>query len=263
MKRFLSIATVTLVASLHPSLSDADDLNVVSSFSSDQPIRGVVRSPKRIPITTDITVPILEVPFSEGETFAEGEMLLDLDCTRLQAQRNAARAAHRAAAVELRQKRHLLKYGAAGRGEVDLASAEASRSFSEIEAIEAGMRDCTINAPFAGRVVELFVRPTQRTPSGEVMLTIIDNSELEIELVVPSNWLRWVEKGQLFTFEVDETGQALEAVVARTGAEVDPVSQTVKLYGRFNSDADRVLAGMSGNARFPTITGEPLTGAVQ
>lgn len=226
-------------------------------------VRGVVRAPSRIELTTDLSVPVVSAPFQEGATFKKGESLIVFACDRYDAELRAARAGYAAAATELKQKRHLLKYGATGRGDVDLASAQTNRASAEIDAIKARMADCTIEAPFDGRVVQLAIREAQMPSVGQPLLTIIDNSRLEIELVVPSKWLRWIEPGSTFNFEVDETGMLHTARVDRVGAEVDPVSQTVTLYAVFTDGADKVLAGMSGNAQFDIPDPQPLTGAVQ
>ena len=79
-------------------------------------------------------------------------------------------------------------------------------------------------------------------------------SELELDLIVPSNWLRWVNRGTTFIFSVDELGQEYKARVTRLGAKVDAVSQTIKLTGSFVVRPQSVLAGMSGTATFAPPT---------
>jgi multidrug efflux pump subunit AcrA (membrane-fusion protein) len=83
------------------------------------------------------------------------------------------------------------------------------------------------------------------------MLKIIDTSTLELDLIVPSKWLQWLKPGSPFTFAVDETGKSSGAVVDRLLPEVDPVSKTLKIIGRFNStDNGQTIPGMSGTATF-------------
>lgn len=81
-------------------------------------------------------------------------------------------------------------------------------------------------------------------------MVIIDDGRLELELVVPSHWLRWLKSHQKFRFQVEETGAEHDAIVDRIGAEVDPVSQTVKVYGKLLGDIENTLSGMSGIALF-------------
>ena len=79
---------------------------------------------------------------------------------------------------------------------------------------------------------------------------IINDNQFELELIVPSEWLNWLKSDNRFSFEVDETRTVLEAQIIRFGATVDPISQTVKLVGRFLAHPDGIKAGMSGSAHF-------------
>ena len=87
----------------------------------------------------------------------------------------------------------------------------------------------------------------QHTP----LLGVLDDADPDVALVVPAAWLVWLKPGQPFTLDVDETGRSYPGRITRLGAQVDPVSQTVTIYGT-PTDSDRTLvSGMSGTARFP------------
>ena len=85
--------------------------------------------------------------------------------------------------------------------------------------------------------------------------SVLDDSSLEIELVLPSSTLSWLKRKSAFTFTVDETHREYPAKVKEIGANVDPASQTVKVVGSFGSLPADVLAGMSGTAQF--ASGQP------
>ena len=91
---------------------------------------------------------------------------------------------------------------------------------------------------------------------GKPFLKIIKSGALEIKLIVPSRWLVWLRRGQKFEFAVDETAKSYPAKVMRISTEVDPVSQTVEIFGRLAQGTD-VLVGMSGIARFKQSRGQP------
>lgn len=109
---------------------------------------------------------------------------------------------------------------------------------------------CKIKAPYGGRVIEVAVNEHETVPSDKEILSILNDSNLEIELIVPSNWLNWLSIGEAFSFAIDETGKTIDATVSKLGAVVDPVSQTIKLTGKFEGNLDGVLSGMSGTALF-------------
>ena len=94
------------------------------------------------------------------------------------------------------------------------------------------------------------------TPSpNQPLMQIIDDSALELHVIVPSKWLVWLDKGEIFQFAVDETATSHTARVSRVGASVDAVSQTIKVIGVFDERPDRVLSGMSGQAIFTVPEG--------
>ena len=213
-------------------------------------VRVLVRPAERVELRSDIAAAVAKAPFDSGMRFQAGETLIAFDCRRFKAELSSARAVASAAAIELRNKRRLLRHGAAGKSEVSLARAEAARADADVRARSARMADCTITAPFAGRVVERRSRVHEMPRQGEPLMVILDDSRLELEIVVPSRWLTWLKPGADFTVRLDETGTNHAARVERLGAEVDAVSQTVRVFGRLKDDAQGVLAGMSGRARF-------------
>lgn len=220
--------------------------------------RGLLRAVSRIDLGTALRARAKEIPFRIGERFAKGDTLIAFDCERYQAEEVAARAGADAAGIDYNSKKRLLKYGAIGRDEVTLAGALASKAAAELAVNEAVSGECAIIAPFSGRIAALNIMPNEYPPPDLPLMSIIDDSTLEIELVVPSVWLRWLSPGRTFSFTVEETGRTIETSIDRIGAEVDPVSQTVVIYagvdkGKTGAKAggtEDILAGMSGTASF-------------
>jgi membrane fusion protein, multidrug efflux system len=216
-------------------------------------VRGVIQSSSKIEIRSDLNVGATTADFRKGMAFKKGDVLVAFNCSRIKAERSAANASANAASIELRQKRTLLKHGAAGKGDVDLANAAMSKSIAEREVIDQRLNDCTILAPFDGRVVATSIAPLEMPKQGEPLMIIIDDTNLEVELVMPSQWLAKVKQDSNFAFFVDETGETLRGSVARFGAEVDPVSQTIEVIGKLNTTSEAIRSGMSGSVTFDDI----------
>jgi hypothetical protein len=95
-------------------------------------------------------------------------------------------------------------------------------------------------------VAEQKVREQQYVQAGQALLEILDDSVLELEFIVPSRWLAWLTPGTGFQVAIDETGKTYPAKVMRTGARVDPVSQSVKIAAAIDGKFNELIAGMSG-----------------
>jgi membrane fusion protein (multidrug efflux system) len=142
-------------------------------------------------------------------------------------------------------------YKAIGSNEVAVSKANLGKARAETEAIRAELNDCAVHAPFAGVVTEEIAHAKEVAASGQPLLKIQSGGQLEIELIVPSKWLRWLKPGEKFRFRIDETGQVAQGTVTKYGATVDAVSKTLRVTGRIDEAAGLVLPGMSGSATFP------------
>ena len=221
-----------------------------ASYAEPYHARVLVTASQRIEVRTDLIASVAKAPFEAGMEFRKGDVLIAFNCARYEAELQAAKAGAQAAHVEMRSKRNLVRNGAAGRAELQIARAEAARSDADVAARQARLADCEIKAPFSGRVVSVGAGVFEMPSPNEPIITILDDSNLELELVVPSKWITWLSERSKFDLLIDETGETHRAEIVRIGAEVDPVSQTIKAFGRLTSARGRVLAGMSGQASF-------------
>jgi RND family efflux transporter MFP subunit len=190
------------------------------------------------------------MPYTDGQNFKKGDVLVSFDCSAYQAQLNAAQAAGLAAREELAHKKQLAALNSVGRFEVALAEARQAQALAETQVYQVQVKRCSVTAPFNGRVVQRRVQPHESVAGGTALLEVVDNRTLEVHLLVPSRWLARLKPGATFQFTPDETGQPLQVEIKRLGARIDEGSQTLLLIGTLPADTNGLLAGMSGSARF-------------
>lgn len=210
---------------------------------------GVVRSGDEAVIASRMTALITALPLEAGQSFAKGQLLVGFDCAQLHAQLSAADAAAAAYRKTYDTNVELDLYKAIGTNEVAVSKANLGKAEAEAAAIQAATTQCAIRAPFAGTVVERIAHPHDVAASGQPLLRIQGAGKLEVELIVPSDWLTWIRPGAPFTFALDETGSSVTGRIVRLGAAVDPVSKTMRVVGSITVEGT-VLPGMSGTARF-------------
>ncbi|MEL6947370.1 MAG: efflux RND transporter periplasmic adaptor subunit, partial [Pseudomonadota bacterium] len=228
-----------------------DPITTGSARSADAfDARGVVVPNAEVTLGAGLAAKIEAMPYKAGQSFRRGDLLVSFDCARQLADLRGAKATMGKAASFYKSKKRLKSRGAAGSQEVREAAADVANAQAAVDGFEEVLRLCEIAAPFNGRVVERHAETHEIPAPNAPIMTVVDDSALELDLIVPSKWLRWVKVGTLFDFNVDELGQNYRARVARMGAKVDAVSQTIKLTGRFVVRPQSVLAGMSGTAKF-------------
>lgn len=213
-------------------------------------VRGIINPSSESTVASKMTARIIAMPYGEGQSFPSGALLARFDCSQISAELNAARAATAAYRKTYETNVELDLYEAVGKNEVAVSKANLGKAEAEANAVASQLSDCEVRAPFAGKVVEQIARNKEIAASGQPLLKIQSGREVEMELIVPSKWLTWLEPGATFAFTIDETGNVIRGRVKRFGASVDPVSKTIRVIGLVTERSGLVLAGMSGTARF-------------
>lgn len=190
------------------------------------------------------------IDVAEGDEFSAGEALLRFDCTMQQANLQKAVATHAAFSAEYRANKRLAKMNAIS--DVDLAKSEAQvrDSEAELQIKKHQVQWCQLKAPFAGVLVKRDVHAHETVRVGQPLLTLVSHKAMRVEMIVPSKWLVWLKPGQSFNLHVSETGSVYPAEVTMVLPKVDPVSQSVRVFGRLAVKNTGLMAGMSGSAQF-------------
>lgn len=217
-----------------------------------QPVRGVVRAEVAATISTELVARIKQLPFKTGQSFSVGDKLAVLDCRRYEADLRAAEAEASASKVTADQNRQLLRHRAGGANDLAIAEAKLAQARAVAESLKVRISQCVIHAPFNGRVSDRFVDVFESPQSNSPLLSIVKDGNLEIDLIVPSNWATWLRPGHDFSFEIDETETVHSAKVLFLGAIVDPISRTMKVSAQLVDHTLAVRPGMSGSAFFET-----------
>ncbi len=247
MKRIAaSVLTIQLLAGGATYAAGNDAADATASLEG---LRGIVRAAEEASISSDLGFAIATLPFKEGESFNKGDILATFECGDIQAQLKSAEAALAAAQIAVANDERLARSNAAGKFEVDISRAKANQAAGEADAYRSKLGRCTIRAPFDGRIGAMPSHAHETPEPSRPIMHIVASNDLLVDVLVPSLWLRWLREGEEFSLSVDETAKTLPVDIIRIGATVDPVSQTVKVTGRFSGQATGVLPGMSG----PTV----------
>lgn len=196
---------------------------------------------------------ITDLDMTLGSRFEQDAVLVGFDCGENIARSKIAQAELRGARENYNAKSRLRKLKAAGDVEVNLASAAMEKSAGQVELTKVLMGQCTVKAPFSGRVARIYVKQYQGVNAGAPLADIISDGPLKVRLNAPSKWLGELQIGMPFQVTVDETGQTYPASVSAVGARVDAAAQAIEIEGRFDKVYPELLAGMSGTVHFSTL----------
>lgn len=197
-------------------------------------------------ISAGIASQVKVVNAKNGDLIKSGALLVAFDCNRLKASASIAQAHIDAANARFNSLSKLYDLNAASALEVTLAATEEAIAKGELASVSAQIKYCKINSPYPARIAERYIQPYQYVEPGVQLLHIYDPSSLEVQFVAPSSWLLQLQKNNSFSIHLDELNIDLSGNIIRTSGRVDPVSQTIQVYGKLDSHPKELLEGMSG-----------------
>lgn len=242
---FASLATGALLATA--SLAT----HAEPAATAGNEIRAQLTAKHSTTLSAEIAATVKELTVRDGDRFKKGDLLVAFDCSIQQAQLQKAEATAVGASKSFEVNSRLSQLESVSALDVEVAKAKLGEARADIALTQAALQKCRIKAPFSGRVVSLTGHEHQYLKTGDAIMDIIDDSQLELKLIVPSVWMRWLKAGLGFQVHLDELNQDYHAQVDSIGANIDPVSQTVSLVAHITGKHNELLTGMSGKALFP------------
>ncbi len=189
---------------------------------------------------------IRQLGFREGQAFSRGAVLVEFDCNLKRAQMAKAEAVLASAQTVLEGNRRLAGLNSVGEVELQRSAAEVRSAQADVDYHRELIRQCRLLAPWDGIAGEQEVRELQFVQPGQPLMEIVDARALELEFIVPTRWLSWLGPGHAFEVLIEDTGKRYPAVVMRTAAQADPVSQSIKVLARIEGAHPELIPGMSG-----------------
>jgi membrane fusion protein (multidrug efflux system) len=214
-------------------------------------LRAQLKARQSTMIASEISARISQLKLHDGERFSAGQVLVGFHCTLEEAQLSKAQATLGKKVKTFEVNQQLETRRSIGALELAVSKAEAEEARADLRIAQAMVDRCSIRAPFSGKVSEAIARPYQSVRPGDPLLEILDDKDLEVEFMASSRAMPNLAPGKHFRVTLDEVAKTYQAEITRVGGKVDPVSQTIKVYGRITDKADELLPGMSGAIEFP------------
>ncbi len=184
-------------------------------------------------VAAQIVATIRDVKVDPGQRVAAGDLLVELDDRELLARQREAEAAITAARSDAEVRRKEYERAAATKGSVSKeeldqkegayasARAQVKRLEEQARGIEVMLSYTRIKAAGPGTVVGRYKDPGDLASPGQPILTIQDDSVLELHASVPESLAGRVRVGQSLAFRIDAAG----ASGVGTVREVVPLAQ--------------------------------------
>lgn len=212
--------------------------------------RGLLVATHKATLSSELAARVVELPKKMGEPFKQGDTLVALDCRLFEAQQDKVSAEVKVAQIRLENTKQLNQLRSIGTLEVAIAESELQKIIAEQRIAQLNVERCEIKAPFDGAVEQLDISPFEVVQQQQALLKIVGVNRLDADIIVPAEWLSWLEVGTVVQLTVEETGQSLQGKLSHIGPSIDPTSQTLQLKAEVKIVPEKVLPGMSVVAQF-------------
>lgn len=95
-----------------------------------------------------------------------------------------------------------------------------------------------------GVITDLFVKKYERVESGKEIVTIVDNSKMEVDIAVSGNDIRYSKLGNKAEIYIDELGISREGVISEINLSSDSNSKKYSLRLLVDNGDNKILKGM-------------------
>jgi len=213
----------------------SEEINAVGSLIANESIM----------IRPEVDGRIAEISFREGQLVRQGDSLLTIDASEVEAQLagvNAALSLNRSRlkrAEELHQKNFISAQA------LDEARENLNQSVARQAEIQARLDKTRIRAPFEGVAGLRQVSPGAYVKAGQDIARLEGIGTLKVDFRVPENFLRRIRAGQQARFLVDAwPGETFAGVIYAVEPSVDEQTRTVMLRARLPNPGVRLKPGM-------------------
>ncbi len=218
---------------------------------------GTLEPNEKVDLTLNAADRVTALYFDDGQRIKMGKTLLSLAQREQIALVEAAEATLSEAENKLNRANRLYEENATSLSEVDRARRDRDNASAQLRAVQSRQKDRVLVAPFDGvlgfRQVSIgsYVRP------GDVVATLIDDSEMNLEFSVPSIFLRSLKQGtSIEATTSDLPGEIFTGSIAAIDNAIDPITRSLKIRAKL-PNPDQILK--SGMFMQVTLFAEPRT----
>lgn len=203
---------------------------------------GTVEANERIDLRAEITGIVSDIYLQEGTRVEEGDLLLKINDSELQAQKTRAEYRLSLAVQQEDRQRKLLEKGGISQEDYDATLNQVNIFRSELQLIGAQLEKTEIRAPFSGRIGLKYVSKGQFIGPDQPIASLQELDPVKIDFSVPERYVGRVEVGDEVRFDV----QGIDSVFV---GEVYAIEPRINIDTRTLSI--RAISGNPGSLLYP------------
>lgn len=188
---------------------------------------------------------VSRIAFQSGDTVNAGDVLVELDSSREQADLAAAEAAADLARIGLTRVRKLSKQKLASQDELDSARAGVKEANARAQSVRALIAKKTIRAPFSGRLGLRLVNLGQILHEGDAVVSLQTLDPIYVDFSIPQNALPRLDVGLQVRVSVDAAPDTnYSGSITAINPDVDIATRSIRVRATIENPDGLLRAGM-------------------
>lgn len=222
-----------------------------TEFANTIQVSGSIEPNEQIQIHTEVSGRVRGIYFQEGSNVRQGQVLLKIDDSELQAQLAQALTKEKLAQETANRAALLLKKEAISREENDVAAADLRTLQSQTQLIRAQIAKTQIIAPFSGKVgLRSVSLGGYITPSSSIA-NLVNTNPVKITFAIPEKYTGQVKVNTKFTFTVAGTDKKYSAAVYALEPSIEATTRTMQLKARAANPNGELVPGLFAKIDLP------------
>lgn len=204
---------------------------------------GTLRANEQVNIVSEIAGIVEKIDFEEGAPVRKGDLLLKINDTELQAQRDRVNFRLRLAESREKRQRELRDQGVVSEQDYDVASNELNVLRADLRVVEAQLEKTEIRAPFTGIIGLRQVSEGSLLSPQTRITTLQDLDPIKMDFTLPEKYVGRVKPGDKVSFQVKGSGRSREATIYAVEPVIDPETRSLVVRARTSNPDQALLPG--------------------
>ncbi|PKD43147.1 efflux RND transporter periplasmic adaptor subunit [Rhodohalobacter barkolensis] len=208
---------------------------------------GTIRANEVVDLSTETSGIITGIFFDEGGEVGKGQLLLKINDSELQAQKQRANFRLNLAEQREERQRRLLERGGISQDDYDATLNEVNVLRSELNLIDAQIEKTEIKAPFAGRIGLKYVSEGSYISPNTRIASLQEIDPVKIDFSVPERYISRVDIGDEINFDVQGIDSSFVGDVYAIEPRIDSQTRTLQIRALSQNDEQILFPGAFAN----------------
>ncbi len=204
---------------------------------------GTILADEEVELRSEISGKVEKIYFSEGTRVRRGDLLVKIDDSELQAQREKLESQVNLAQDKERRRRLLYEKQSISPEDYEIALNELNAIRAELQLVQARIQKTEIRAPFDGLIGLRYVSEGSYVSSTTRIASLQNVRKVKIDFSIPERYVRSVRKGQTVLFNVAGQDEKFEGKILAIEPKIDPATRSILLRAISANDRGLIVPG--------------------